>query len=222
MQSDSRSPVRDAPTGPRFNPPTGPRDRGRGRSRSPHGYSGGRSRSRSASRKRSRTPDDGGDSRYAKRRRYEEDQYHHHQDTDRDKGVMWVEPPSQPQAREPDQRFLPPSAKPPAAPKKMRDLGLTTEDIEMLDAHANSGSGTPLSAVDPRTGKPGPAATRVKAEVNGGNTPKVPAAPVAVPAPPPPVFTSPVKKFEGATPDLDTEVGPCDALSGTSSLLTFL
>ena len=122
---------------------------------------------------------------------------------------MEVEPPSQPQApREPDQRFLLPSAKPPAAPKKMRDLGLMTEDIEMLDAHANSGSGTPLSAVDPRTGKPGPAATRAKAEVNGGNTPKVPAAPVAVPAShPPPVFTSPVKKFEGATPDLDAEVG---------------
>ena len=115
-------------------------------------------------------------------------------------------PPQPHVAREPDQRFLPPSAKPPAAPKKMRELGLTTEDVDMLDVHANSGGGTPLSAVDPRTGKPGPAATRVKVEVNGGH---VPVAPVAVPAPPPPpVFTSPVKKFEGATPDLDAEVGP--------------
>jgi len=122
---------------------------------------------------------------------------------------MEVGHPPQPQVpREPDQRFLPPSAKPPAAPKKMRELGLTTEDVEMIDAHANSGSGTPLSAVDPRTGKPGTAATRIKAEVNGGNTPKVHAAPATVPAPPPPVFTSPVKKFEGATPDLDAEVGP--------------
>ena len=118
--------------------------------------------------------------------------------------------PPQPQvAREPDQRFLPPSAKPPAAPKRMRELGLTTEDVEMLDVHANSGSGTPLSAVDPRTGKPGSAAMRVKVEVNGGNTPKAPAVPLAAPAPPPPpVFISPVKKFDGATPDLDAEVGP--------------
>ena len=91
----------------------------------------------------------------------------------------------------------------------MRELGLTTEDVEMLDVHANSGSGTPLSAVDPRTGKPGSAAMRVKVEVNGGNTPKAPAVPVAAPAPPPPpVFISPVKKFDGATPDLDAEVGP--------------
>jgi hypothetical protein len=89
----------------------------------------------------------------------------------------------------------------------MREMGLTTEDVDMLDAPATSGSGTPLSAVDPRTGKPGTAATRIKADVNGGNTPKAPAAPVAVPAPPPPVFTSPVKKFEGATPELDAEVG---------------
>lgn len=122
---------------------------------------------------------------------------------------MEFETPTQPQLpREPDQRFLPPSVKPPAAPKKMRELGLTTEDVEMLDVHGNSGSGTPLSAVDPRTGKPGPAATRVKTEVNGGNTPKAPAAPVAISALPPPVFTSPVKKFEGVTPDLDAEVRP--------------
>ena len=206
MRSGSRSPVRDAPTGPRFNPPTGPRDRGRGRSRSPFGYGGGHSRSRSASRKRSRTPDDGGDERYAKRRRVDEDQHHRYQQ-DMEKDREGGHPPQPQVAREPDQRFLPPSAKPPAAPKRMRELGLMTEDVEMFDAHGNSGSGTPLSAVDPRTGKPGSAATRVKVEVNGGNTPKAPAVPVAVPAPPPPVFTSPVKKFEGATPDLDAEVG---------------
>jgi hypothetical protein len=137
---------------------------------------------------------------------------------------MEVEPLPQPQVpREPDQRFLPPSAKPPAAPKKMRELGLTAEDVDMLDVHANSGSGTPLSAVDPRTGKPGPAAMRIKVEVNGGNTPKALAAPVAAPAPaPPPVFASPVKKFDGATPDLDAEVSFSWYLPGWLELLTCL